>query len=153
MKRTLSLILSLLMVLSLFTGLTVVATENDLAATGAQAEIADTGADTIYSVAVTGVIEPVAGAAPTYYASVPSDKGYQVENYTSADYKNGVAWYNYTDEKYMTANDTFLSEKQYIVGGLKKSFLKNHACAMQARTTRKSTQLTGYSKGNPCRAV
>ena len=64
---------------------------------------------------MTGVIEPVAGAAPTYYASVPSDKGYQVENYTSADYKNGVAWYNYTDEKYMTANDTFVSEKQYIV--------------------------------------
>ena len=153
MKRTLSLILSLLMLLSLFSVLSVSAvtrmSESDIADTGADAEIADTGADTIYSVAVTGVIEPVAGAAPTYYASVPSDKGYQVENYTSADYKNGVAWYNYTDEKYMTANDTFVSEKQYIVYVYLKPADNSYSFASNVSVTLngKSASFTTYSDG------
>ncbi len=119
MKRTLSLILSLLMVLSLFTGLNVGAvtrmSESDLADTGADAEIAETGEQTIDAAYVTGVIEPVAGATPTYSASVPSDKGYRVMNSNSTTMKNGVGWYNWTDYEYMTESDTFEAGKQYEV--------------------------------------
>ena len=87
MKRTLSLILSLLMVLSLFTGLSVSAQSvgddvvtrvSDLADTGSDAEIAQNGGNIIDTVKITGVKRPKPGQHPEYTAYVPEDAPYEV---------------------------------------------------------------------------
>lgn len=149
MKRTLSLILSLLMVLSMFTGLSIgaqsvgVGSQDDphtaLAGTGAQdviarsatresgdvaipqkgdADLADTGDETINSVGVNGIVVPTTGATPTYSASVPYGEEYQIKT----DYwTNGVWWFNETDGETMTASDTFEAGKNYTATVLLKT--------------------------------
>ena len=69
----------------------------------------------IASVAVTGVVEPAAGAKPSYSASVPSGKGYQVQDYDEGEFQNGINWYNETDHKTMTGGNTFEGGKRYKV--------------------------------------
>lgn len=87
MKRTLSLILSLLMVLSLFTGLSVSAQSvgddvvtrvSDLADTGSDAEIAQNGGNIIDTVKITGVIQPKPGQHPDFSANVPEGAPYEI---------------------------------------------------------------------------
>lgn len=62
------------------------------------------------------VTEPVAGQKPSYTATVPAGKGYQVEeDFTDGTWVNGVLWQNDTDHKDMTESDTFEAGKQYTV--------------------------------------
>ena len=69
---------------------------------------------TIKEVSVT-VTEPKAGNTPSYAATVPSGKGYQVEDYNSSVYYTGVRWYNETDQVYVSPNSgtTFVGGKRY----------------------------------------
>ena len=121
MKRTLSLILSMLMVLSLFTGLNVGAAENDLAETGAEAEFADTGMETIYNVDIINVSEPIPGESPVYSASVPSGVKYKIKDYTGTDFSypfyNGVQWYKggFYNHQEMRPTDKFIAGEKYTV--------------------------------------
>ena len=76
----------------------------------------------VTDVSVTDLIEPVAGAAPTYSASVPAGSGYHVEeDFTDGTWVNGVLWHNDTDNKDMTENDTFEADKQYTATVLLES--------------------------------
>ena len=89
----------------------------------------------IASVAVTGVVEPVSGASPTFTASVPSGKGYQVQNYNYGNTKNGIYWYNMTDYHSMTESDAFEGGKRYEFGIFLEPSDKSYSFASGASGT------------------
>lgn len=100
----------------------------------------------IDSVSVTGVAEPYAGAAPTYSASVPTGKGYQIKT----DYwTNGVWWYNNTDDKTMTASDTFVAGKEYNLTVLLKTADNSVSFAsyVSGSLNNKSAKVYNYGDG------
>ena len=73
-------------------------------------------ADKISRVDVYGVTAPVAGAKPSYTAYVLPDAEYQVEDYDSATYRNGIYWHNSTDKKAMIPDtDTFEAGTKYMI--------------------------------------
>ena len=67
----------------------------------------------ISSVAVT-VTAPQAGALPSHTATVPSGKGYMVEDYDGDVYQDGVAWYH-IDGSEMTYGEKFKAGHRYEV--------------------------------------
>ena len=69
----------------------------------------------IYSVAVSGVTKPTAGATPSYYASVSQSANYKVQSYNSGDFRNGVAWYDLQNDSSMSSYDKFVAGKRYSV--------------------------------------
>ena len=76
----------------------------------------------IYSVAISGITEPVKGAAPVFAATVPADAGYVIRDRDDSGYTDGVMWEGYyensngeiTNKYTMDADDTFLSGYTYV---------------------------------------
>ena len=102
MKKTLSLVLAVLMAVSVFAGIQITA------------EAAYGRVPYVYAT----VTEPVVGAKPDFSATVSSQYPGQVSN--SHRYGDnmidGVEWYDVTAQKSLGANDTFLAGHQYNVG-------------------------------------
>ncbi|MDO4846849.1 MAG: S-layer homology domain-containing protein [Clostridiaceae bacterium] len=73
-------------------------------------------AETIKSIAVTGVTAPEIGAKPVFSASVDTNAPYSItEAYDYNNTKNGVQWYDLNESKTLTANDTFVKNHTYSV--------------------------------------
>ena len=107
------------------------------------------GQGEVSRVEVTGVTEPVAGAAPTYSATVPSGKGYQVDDLTTETIHHGVQWYNRTNGKPMTESDTFESGKHYAVYVSLKPADNSHSFASYISGTLNGTdaEIVDYGDG------
>ncbi len=95
MKKALSLILSVIMLLSITAGMDVTA-------------FADTP---VTSVAVTGVKNPYSGDSPVFALSTNSS-AYSIDTDT---YTNGVSWYDATDRVELTEGDVFMTGHYYTV--------------------------------------
>ena len=94
---------------------------------------------TVSSVAITDVKEPVPGNKPAYTSKVPADSGFAInKEYSDTGYKDGVCWYNVTDDEVMSASDTFAAGKKYQATVRLKS-LSGYACA---------SAVTGTINGN-----
>ena len=74
-------------------------------------------ATVISDFSVTNIIEPVAGASPSYIAAVPAGNGYQISNTNNIFTKNGIGWFNMTDSTFLfpANNDKFAAGKEYGV--------------------------------------
>ena len=98
---------------------------------------------TINSVEVTDVTAPVPGAKPAYTATAPSGKGYQIETTwdNGSSVKNGMTWYNVTDDVTMNSTDTFVSGKQYRV----RVSLINTAATYEFAGSSTSATLNGHT--------
>lgn len=117
MKRTLSLILSLLMVLSLFSGLSITAADigdavpdAELADTGADAELAGTG--TVITNVNIKMPELKAGETISYSPILPAG----VKMYTGNDggtIQNGVRWRDQTLDKPLKPGESFIAGHYY----------------------------------------
>ena len=106
MKRLIRIILPLLTALILLV----------LPTLGGRTAMAET---TITSIVVTNLDAPAVGKKPDYDVSVNATgcyKGvYGKENYTDSWFKNGVYWYDLTDDKPLMPTDTFAAGHQYRV--------------------------------------
>jgi glucan-binding YG repeat protein len=106
MKKTLSLLLAVLMAVSVFAGIQITASASPCMA----------------SVFIVDVTEPVVGAKPAYTAEKDTTKSYSVQiqsNISRSDNnvskRNGVEWYDETDQKVVKYNDTFKAGHVYNV--------------------------------------
>ena len=62
------------------------------------------------------ITAPKAGAYPDYSPSVPSGANYYVDPYTIDELKNGVSWYDHTDDRFMVpGTDKFKTGHVYSV--------------------------------------
>lgn len=95
MKRTLSLILAVLMLAGLMTG-TVFA------------------ASTVTETPIINVRTPLPGQNPNY-SLFASHQGYDVYPYTAGDYRDGVAWRDVTANKYLKSSDVFVKDHVYQI--------------------------------------
>ena len=68
----------------------------------------------ITSVTVT-ITEPKVGAKPDYSPRLSAGANCVLRDYTQDEFKNGVAWYDKKDKKWMTATDKFVSGHEYSV--------------------------------------
>ena len=69
----------------------------------------------IKEVSVSGIAEPEAGAKPSYSAKVESGARYRVSSNSTGKTKNGVLWYDATDRRYLSPDDTFVEGHNYRV--------------------------------------
>ncbi|MBO4885118.1 MAG: hypothetical protein J5602_07380, partial [Clostridia bacterium] len=68
----------------------------------------------VSNVTITGVEVPEIGETPDYYATATAT-GATLQNYNEGSWKRGVRWVNETDNKNMSATDTFKAGKVYAV--------------------------------------
>ena len=70
----------------------------------------------IQSAVVNDVVEPASGAKPSYSASAPANRGYRIKSVNNDMTKNGVRWYNVTDNKdVLPDTGRFEPGKEYYV--------------------------------------
>ncbi len=69
----------------------------------------------IDSVRVTGVTEPTPGKQPVYDAQMPADADYELENYDSGNWHNGICWEDVTDNKTLSKDDIFRMHHTYRI--------------------------------------
>ena len=69
----------------------------------------------ISTVAITGIDAPVAGATPDYTASVSEGAYLDAANNSANYYKNGIMWYDETDDWYVSTNEAFEEGHVYSV--------------------------------------
>ena len=128
MKRTLSILLALILVLSAvsFTAFAeddisaqndsdIVLQNDDFAESGADADLAESSRS-LNTVYVDDVIPPIAGEYPSYTYAIPAahQHNYKIYDYVSSFTRNGVLWYNVTDEYPITLDsEEFVTGKQY----------------------------------------
>ena len=72
-------------------------------------------ATVISDFSVTNIIEPVAGASPSYIAAVPADKGYRVKDLNGTYTKNGVMWRDENNTRLDPSTAKFEAGKTYNV--------------------------------------
>lgn len=104
-KRLLSILIAVILLL----------TALPLTTNAAKTNVSDTGMTLIQAVSAT-IAEPVAGQKPSYSATVPAGKGYRVSSITSGAKKNGVEWFNKTQNKNLKPDsDTIEVGNSYAV--------------------------------------
>ncbi len=69
----------------------------------------------IDSVSVTGVTWPAPGEKPVYAAQMPLGAEYELENYDSGSWHNGIYWEDMTDNRTLDQDDVFVSGHTYRI--------------------------------------
>lgn len=68
---------------------------------------------TLWTIEVTSVTEPMAGEKPVFYAEVPTTGLHLDTSFNDEKYHNGVAWLDMSEYRYLGENDTFIADHWY----------------------------------------
>ena len=126
--------------------------EEVLAESGAEDDLAESGVSYITNIYINNVIFPFSGEYPSYTFSIPAadQNRYKAYDHDTAYLKNGIFWYNVTDESSIAVNsETFETGKQYMVRVLVTPYDSSYAFSvnLKAEINGKNANIIDYGDG------